>query len=351
MTGQDFEPFTYTVSAQITEPTDDDYEEIIQASQGFIIASSQGGLKPFGPDGRPRMLVISAWMAHEGRNLNGDAFVKEELQDVVKNGLFAPPYAGMIDDDHDFTARGYWYKTSFARDPVANKWGVLATGAIWAWRYADLADRLLTDMSNRGLIDVSMSVIAGHTEVTLGFPGSKGERTKVLHNPVFFTTSLLSVPPGDKFARGKVAENPGPDEVSNLSKEIAMAETKELVTAAETSFADPILPQPGDWQIQSLIFPKTHWERADICAAWANNHGFLSDDMTETPGGFVFHQRSPDLFVSGSWKVQCVLGTDRDQPYDSMCRVKAVIGNRNVNPLDGPAESYSNPDIGIKTPE
>ena len=73
--------------------------------------------------------------------------------------------------------------------------------------------------------------------------------------------------------------------------------------------------------------------------------------MTETPGGFVFHQRSPDLFVSGSWKVQCVLGTDRDQPYDSMCRVKAVIGNRNVNPLDGPAESYSNPDIGIKTPE
>src|SRR5437660_733537 len=161
----DFEPFTYSATAQVSEPTEDEYEEIIQASHGFIVASqyAKGGIKPFGPDGKPRMLVISAWMAHEGRNLNGDAFVKEELQKVVKDGLFAPPYAGMIDDDHDFTARGYWYKTSFAFDQAASKWGVLATGAIWAWRYADLADRLLTDMGNRGLIDVSMSVIAGHT--------------------------------------------------------------------------------------------------------------------------------------------------------------------------------------------
>ena len=89
-----------------------------------------------------------------------------------------------------------------------------------------------------------------------------------------------------------------------------------------------------DVQVQSLIFPKTHWERADQCAAWANNHGFLSDDMTETNGGFVFHQKSPDLFVSGSFKVTCFLGADRDEPYDSMCRIKSVVGNRQANPLD-----------------
>lgn len=333
----DFEPFTYTVSAQVSEPTEDDYEEIMNAARGFIMASqhTKSALKPFGPDGKPRMLVISAWMAHEGRNLNGDAFVKEELQNVVKEGLFAPPYAGMIDDDHDFTARGYWYKTSFAFDQRANKWGILATGALWAWRYADLAERLLTDMKSRGIIDVSMSVIAGHTEITLAYPEARGERTKVLHNPVFFTTSLLSVPPGDKFARGKVAENPGQEQISDMSREIAMGEeSKELVTAAETSFAEPILPQPMDWQIQSLIFPKTHWERADWCAAWANNHGYASDNMTETPGGFIFHQRSPDLFVQGSFRVTCVLGSDRDQPYDSMCRIKAVLGNRIANKLD-----------------
>ena len=109
---------------------------------------------------------------------------------------------------------------------------------------------------------------------------------------------------------------------------------KHLVTAAETSFAEPPLPQPMDLQIQSLIFPKTHWERADQCAAWANNHGYVSESMTETPGGFIFHQRSPDLFVQGSFKAACILGTDRDQPYDSMCRIKAIIGNRIANPLD-----------------
>lgn len=323
----DFEPFTYTVSAQVNEPTVEEYEEIVQNARGFILASSQhakGELKPFGPDGKPRMLVISAWMAHEGRNLNGDAFVKEELQNVVNAGLFAPPYAGMIDDDHDFTARGYWYKTSFAHDQVAKKWGILATGAIWAWRYADLAERLLKDMGSRGLIDVSMSVIAGHTEVTSVYPGTQGEKTKVLHNPVFFTTSLLSVPPGDKFARGKVAENPGPEEITNLSKEITMAGT-DVMTA--------ILPQPMDLQIQSLIFPKAFWNGSD-CENWCEAHGYLSDDVTETEGSYVYQQKSPELFVSGSFKVTCVLGTDRDQNIAMGCLIKAVMGNRQANPLD-----------------
>lgn len=325
------EVFSYICEGSIHEPDEQEIEEINLSCRGFILASSQhtGDVKPFGPDGKPRMLVISAWMAHEGRNLNGDAFVKEELQNVVREGLFSPPYAGMIDDDHDFTARGYWYKTSFAHDQVAKKWGILATGALWAWRYSDLADRLLKDMGSRGTIDVSMSVIAGHTEVTLAYPEAKGERTKILHNPVFFTTSLLSVPPGDRFARGKVVENPGPEELINLSKEITMADA-----AAGTSFAEPILPQPMDRQVQSLIFPKAFWERGDLCAAWANNHGYLSDDYTETDGAYVYQVRSPDLFVSGSFRVVCILGTDRDLNIALGCLIKAVIGNRQANPLD-----------------
>lgn len=324
------EVFSYICQGSIHEPDEQELDEINLSCRGFILASSQhtqSDAKPFGPDGKPRMLVISAWMAHEGRNLNGDAFVKEELQNVVKNGLFAPPYAGMIDDDHDFTARGYWYKTSFAHDQVAKKWGILATGALWAWRYADLAERLLKDMNSRGVIDVSMSVIAGHTETSLAYPGSQGEKTKVLHNPVFFTTSLLSVPPGDKFARGKVAENPDPEVINNMSKEITMADTD-----VETI---DILPQPMDIQIQSLIFPKTYWEKADDCVKWAESHGYLSDDMTETEGSFVFQQKNPELFVSGSFTVTCILGADRDLNIVLGCMIKAIVGNRQANPLDG----------------
>jgi len=168
---------------------------------------------------------------------------------------------------------------------------------------------------------VSMSVIAGHQELTLGYPGAVGERTKILHNPVFFTTSLLSVPPGDNFARGKVVENPTPDEMRQLK-------------VARDYYTEP-LPLPEDIQIQSLLFPKTHWERPDQCAAWANNHGYETAQIQETPGSFVIQHKDPGLFVKESFKVQCVLGADRDQPYVAACRIKAVVGCRIANPVDG----------------
>jgi hypothetical protein len=325
---KEFEPINYVITASVHEATDDEITEISEAALGFMVASNsyEQHVKPFGPDGKPRMLVISAWMAHEGRNLNGDAFVKEELKEVVNQGLFSPPFAGMIDDDHAFTARGYWYKTSFAYDDTAKRWGVIANGAIWAWRYGELADRLLKAMKSKGQIDVSMSVIPGHREMTLAYPGSKGERTNILHNPVFFTTSLLSVPPGDKHARGRAVENPNTEQL----KEMAMASNLTDLKVQNPEITD----QPQDWQIQSLIFPKTHWERADICKAWAENHGYNVDRYTETQGAFIIHHKDPSVFVAGSFKTQCLLGADRDQPYHSMCRIKAVLGNRKPNPLD-----------------
>src|SRR5258705_11251306 len=127
--------YKYLIKAQVLEPTDRDYEEIETAAKGFFIASNAQF-----ENGKPRMLFMNAWMAHEGRNLNGDAFVNEELRQRVREGLFVPPFAGMIDLDHDFTARGFWYKAAYAFDEQANKWGILATGAVWAWRYPELAD-------------------------------------------------------------------------------------------------------------------------------------------------------------------------------------------------------------------
>ena len=117
-------PIRYTVAAHILEPAEKDYEEVDNIAKGFFIASES----PF-ENGKPKMLFINAWIVHEGRNLNGDAFIAEELKERVNQGLFSPPFAGMIDLDHDFTARGFWYKAAYAFDQAANKWGIFATGA------------------------------------------------------------------------------------------------------------------------------------------------------------------------------------------------------------------------------
>jgi hypothetical protein len=188
----------YTVSAQIVEPTDSDLREIELLIRANYTAASPSPIL----NGKPRMVFINAWMVHEGRNLNGDAFVKEELEKRVNEGLFSPPHAGMIDDDHDFTARGFWYRTNFAFDKAAKKWGIFAQGAIWAWRYPELADRLVAEMVREQKIMVSMSTVPESVEITQTFPGFEGQYTRIHHNPVFFTTSLLTVPPGDLDAKG-----------------------------------------------------------------------------------------------------------------------------------------------------
>lgn len=205
--------YKYVIKAQILEPTEKDYEDIETAAREFFIASNA----PF-ENGKPKMLFMNAWMAHEGRNLNGDAFVSEELRQRVKEGLFVPPFAGMIDLDHDFTARGFWYKTSYAFDEQAGKWGILSTGAVWAWRYPELADFVVKQMADQGYVHVSMSALAEATEVTTAYSGFEGQATTILHNPVFFTSAILTVPPGDLDAK-----------ITNIAKEtVANSDTNSL---------------------------------------------------------------------------------------------------------------------------
>lgn len=231
----ELELYKYIVKAQILEPSDQDYEEVTNLAQGFFVASAA----PF-ENGRPRMLFITAWMAHEGRNLNGDAFVGKELEARVNAGLFDPPFAGMIDLDHDFTARGFWYKTSFAFDEKANKWGIIATGAVWAWRYPELADSVMKQMRDQGYINVSMSAIPEVRETVLNYPGNLGEVTKVLHNPVFFTSAILTVPPGDPDAKGVAVANAIPtdskaDQITEISNEEKHMDEKELEALKTTN--------------------------------------------------------------------------------------------------------------------
>lgn len=283
-------PIRYTVAAQVIEPADTDYEELKTIAKGFFVASDS----PF-ENGKPKMLFINAWIVHEGRNLNGDAFVGEEIKARVNQGLFSPPYAGMIDLDHDFTARGFWYKANYAFDEKAQKWGVLAAGAVWAWRYTELADFMLQEMANDGFINVSMSAIAEVIEPTFTYPGFEGEKTYIRHNPIFFTSAILTVPPGDPDAIGQVSLT-------------AAAEPKEPTT------------------VQTLIFPKTHWKSAEAASRWAKTAGFKINDYRTTPASFRYRQIDPGKFDPNSFRTICLSGAKRDEPANPKCAVKAVIG-------------------------
>lgn len=287
---EEFQSIKYTIAAHVLEPTDTDYEELDTVAKGFFIASDS----PF-ENGKPKMLFINAWIVHEGRNLNGDAFVAEELKARVNQELFSPPFAGMIDLDHDFTARGFWYKANYAFDDKAKKWGVLATGAVWAWRYKDLANFMLQEMSTDGYVSVSMSAIAEVVEPTFTYPGFVGEKTYIRHNPVFFTSAILTVPPGDPDAKGNVS--------------IAAAESKEPTT------------------IQTLIFPKSHWKNAEEATKWAKTAGFKTDKYDTTSTSFRYRQIDPSKFDKNSFRTICLTGAKRDEPANPDCKVKAVIGH------------------------
>lgn len=192
--------------ATVKEATDQDIDAIAKSSPEFVQSFKNAASDYVGKDGKPRMLLVTAWMAHEGRNGNGQAFVRQELERKVQEGLFIPPHAGIIDFNHDFEPRGYWYKTSFAYDPASESWGIVASGAVWAWRFPELADALLAEMHREGTVAVSMAALPESTEYTRNYPGFEGQYTEILHNPVFFATSLLNIPPADPYGRANVSE-------------------------------------------------------------------------------------------------------------------------------------------------
>jgi hypothetical protein len=189
--------------------------------------AAEASLSPIGDDGKPRMLRISAWIAHAGKpNRNGDAFREEDLRDTVAKGLFKAPALGMIDFNHDFTSYGAWYDAEYKYDPAAEEMGILATGAIFAWRYEDLANTVLAMQARNGFIPVSMAAIPEELERA---EDSNGRPYWILVRPVFFTTSVLDVEPADPNARGIGTENP---EVSSEALK------KTLVEAAKKSFKE-----------------------------------------------------------------------------------------------------------------
>ena len=103
------------IKMEVEALDDDSIANLLVTLAGFEEAAG-----PITESGLPRMLKITAWIAHAGpANRNRDAFLAEDLQEVVNNDLFAPPYLGMVDFNHDFFPYGAWYSARYEYDPKA----------------------------------------------------------------------------------------------------------------------------------------------------------------------------------------------------------------------------------------
>lgn len=192
-------------------------EESLRSAINLALVQAKAGkaekaeVDPVGPNNQPRMLQVTAFLCHAldpenpEPNLNNRGFTKADLEEVVANGMFKAPFFGMIDWNHDFSLYGVWYHTELALDPQTNTWGILAHGALFAWRYTELADKVLAMQARQGHVDVSMSCMPGFYEPA---KTKDGREFLIVRKPVFFTTSLLDVPPADQDARGVGSEDP-----------------------------------------------------------------------------------------------------------------------------------------------
>ena len=190
---------------------------------------------PITEEGLPRMMKLTAWIAHGGpANKNGDAFLEEDLQAVVANGLFQPPYMGMVDFNHDFVPYGAWFNARYEYDPIAGQYGIRAEGAMFAWRFDEMANKILAEQTRNGSVPVSMACIAQGIEVR---QSADGQEETVLRKPVFLTVSVLDVPPGDPDARAFGSEADDSSEESRvveLNKALFKMFAQDLVAASQT---------------------------------------------------------------------------------------------------------------------
>lgn len=199
----------------------------------FILSSlTEAAQVPLtGADGKPSVMKVVAWMAHEGPNRNRQAFVAPELQQIAP-ALFRAPNFGVMDWNHSAVAFssdephmiGVWYNATYSYDKAADKWGILATGMLFSWLFPDQATSLLADQARVGTMQFSMACIPGSVESAKDDKGYY----EILHNPTFFTVSALDVPPADQYAQGTGTEDPSVTTEQLREKLLAVATIKPL---------------------------------------------------------------------------------------------------------------------------
>lgn len=199
------EPVELLVAAQVSALDENMVEELLAAAPSMVTdkfsLESAARVPPI-VNGRPRMLHLDAWIVHEGGNDNGHFFIASDLKKAVdQRKLFEAPYGGVIDFNHDLTPIGYWYAAEYQFDSEAEKYGIKAKGAIWAWLFPEKTDKILAQQEKNGRVDFSMSLLTPEDKMTR-FIDAAGRKWTAVHEPTFVAASALDRRPADLDATG-----------------------------------------------------------------------------------------------------------------------------------------------------
>lgn len=201
-----------------------------------------------GENEKPRMLKLTSWLVHAGYpNDNRDGFLAEDLQKRVNEGLFGAPYFGAVDFNHDFDPRGVLYNAEWAYDEKAEGWGIRVEGAVFAWKYPDLADKLLAEQTRLGHIRTSAAWVSKDIEVA---HTEEGGRYWLHRDPIFFCHSVLDVDPADPHSRAIGSEDI--EETEQERKELLSRASKGRVEAIDNTRED-LMDEKILEQIEALL--------------------------------------------------------------------------------------------------
>lgn len=107
----------------------------------------------------------------------------------------------------------------------------------------------------------------------------------------------------------------------NVSSEVETQPQLDIRQIVDAVLAE--LDKQEGWTVQSILFPKAHWDSAGACRDWLKEHDFKSSDLDETDDHYRFRQRDPDDFRR--MRMVCLMPNDAG-PGEDRCRIKAIGG-------------------------
>lgn len=203
-------------------------------------AVETSGQPPLITDGKPTIMRIVAWMAHEGINLNRQSFLADDFgpaADAIRIPNVLPmdwnhsAFRSMSMDDK---AIGVWYSAEKRWDPEAKDgkgaYGIMTSGVVWSWLFPKYANEMMAEMQRSGKIEFSMACLPTSVETARD---ENGKEYEILHKPVFLTNSALDVPPADPDATGIGVEGSSdPNLESNLKVQLTTGKEQVMPEAA-----------------------------------------------------------------------------------------------------------------------
>jgi HK97 family phage prohead protease len=249
---------------------------------------------------------VRALVGHDPSQIIGRTKSKTLILREEDHGLYTeidPPNTQLGRDTVESIKRGDLDQMSFGFQVVKDE-----------WKHEER--ELVRELVAVDLFDVSVVAFPAYTQTEVSvrslWPDGIPEEVEKIRNLKYGPPVTFRVPMSDLGDLEKTT--------FDLPRDL-LAERIGQITNAH--FHAPVEERQEGFQVQSLIFPKKHWNSAAECKAWAKEHDFNAGSVDETDEMYRIRQADPDDFV----RLRTICINPGDAAADSdKCRVKAVGG-------------------------